>query len=211
MEDGSSQRSALDVSGRSIRDVIVSEVRGFPGSDSGVAYASWGPANLDLLGTATFPAGSTLWYYTNQPLKTAFAYDVQPTNYVNAYPADIAAGGDTRTSSGLACSTVNSSNSASLYTSVGTLETLVARNPGLPCIFGKGSNADGSSLDQNEWWSNSTVSLGSVNGAAVQPSGTGSYYTTTALLRVAFAVSGNGTSYYSCLQRHSTARCATAR
>jgi len=201
-EDGSSQRSGVDVSGQSIKDVIANTVRTFPGSDSGVAYAAWGPSNLDLLGSATFPAGSTLWYYTNHALKTAFAYDVQPTNIVSGYPADIAAGGDTRTTSGLACAQVNSSNSASFFKPVVTLDTLIARNSGTPCVFAKGTNADGSSLDSNEWWSNSTVSLGSVSGAAVQPSGTGNYYSTTALLRVSFTGSGNGTMYWSCLQRH---------
>ncbi len=200
-EDGVSQRVAQDVSGKTLRSVIESTVRTFPGGDSTILYSNFGPADLNLLGTTAFPSGSTLWYYTNQALKTAYTYDVANTAWVGSYGADIAAGGDTRSTSGLACATVTSANSASLFHPVDTLDTLVARYPGKPCIFNKGTNTDGSSLDANEWWGNSSVSLGSLAGAQVQPAGTANYYTTTMLLRVGFAATGNGATFYGCYQR----------
>jgi hypothetical protein len=200
-EDGVSQRVAQDISGKTLRSVIEDTVRTYPGGDSNVAYANFGPADLSLLGSAVFPSGSTLWYYTNQSLKTALSYDVMPTNWVSAYSVEIGAGGDARSTSGLACATVTSANSASLYQPVDTLDAMVARYPGKPCIFNKGTNADGSSTDPNEWWGNSTVSMGSVAAAATPPDGTGNYYSTTLLLRVGFAASGNGATYYGCLQR----------
>lgn len=200
-EEGVSQRVAQDISGKTLRSVIENTVRAFPGGDSNVSYANFGPADLNLLGSAVFPSGSTLWYYTNQPLKTAITYDVMSTNWVSAYSVEIGAGGDARSTSGLACATVTSANSASLFHPVDTLDAMVARYPGKPCIFNKGTNADGSSTDPNEWWGNSTVSMGSVVAAATQPQGTGGYYSTTLLLRVGFAASGNGATYYGCLQR----------
>jgi len=200
-EDGNSQRVAQDISGKTLRSVIEGTVRAFPGGDSTVPYASFGPADLNLLGTTAFPSGSTLWYYTNQSVQTAFTYDVASTNWVSSYAADIAAGGDARSTSGLACAGVTSANSASLFHPVDSLDTLVARYPGKPCVFNKGTNADGSSLDPNEWWGNSTVSLGSLVGAQTQPTGTSNYYNTTLLLRVGFAATGNGATFYGCYQR----------
>ncbi|HEX6707144.1 MAG TPA: hypothetical protein VF169_20470 [Albitalea sp.] len=199
VEEGTSVRSAVDIAGKTLRSVIVDTIRAFPGADSGVAYSAWGPANLDLLGSTTFPDGARLLYQTSQPLKTAPGYDVHDTNRVGAYPVAIAAGGDARSTAGLACA----GNLTGQFALVSTLEDLVSRNPGSPCVFNKGTNADGSSIDANEWWGNGTASLGSVAAAATQPAGTGAYYTTTALLRVGFAASGNQATYYLCLQRKS--------
>ncbi len=60
-----SKRSNVDISGRSIIDVV-REIRAYPGADAaGGAFSAWGP-NPDLpaiqsaLGTAVFPAGSVL-------------------------------------------------------------------------------------------------------------------------------------------------------
>jgi trimeric autotransporter adhesin len=194
-EEGTSVRSATDIAGRTLRSVIET-IRAFPGADSGVAFASFGPANLDLLGTATFPAGSTLYYQASQAQKSAPAYDIGAAAVVNAYTAAVAAGGDARTTAGLACA----GNLTGLFTPVTTLEDLVARNPGHACVFNKGSNADGSSLEPNEWWGNSSASLGIVNAAVTPPAGTGQYYSANASLRVAFT-GGNATTYYRCLLR----------
>ncbi|HUG24895.1 hypothetical protein [Piscinibacter sp.] len=196
-EQGVSVRTGANVSGRSIRTVIEEMVRTFPGSDAGVAFANWGPVNLDLLGSASFPADSTLWFYTNHAATGGPAYDVQDSGIVSAYPAAVASGGDARSTSGLACA----GDLTGLYTPVATLEDLAARNPGSPCIFGMNTNADGSSLAQNEWWSNGTIHMGNVADINTLPAGTGNYYTTHAILRIGFAASGNGTTYYRCLQR----------
>ena len=63
-ESGTSVRSGVDISGQTLASVVTDKIRAFPGGDSGVAYASWGPTDLSLLGSATFPAGSMLYYQT---------------------------------------------------------------------------------------------------------------------------------------------------
>ena len=91
LELGVSQRFAVDISGKTLSSVVAT-IQAFPGSDSGVAYANFGPADSTLLGTATFPAGSSLFYQTSQASSEAFSYDV--TSIVSGYPVDIASGGD---------------------------------------------------------------------------------------------------------------------
>jgi hypothetical protein len=197
---GMSTRSAMDIAGQTLRSVIETKVRTFVGSDSGRPYSGFGPADLSLLGSATFPAGSKLYIYSDVPTATASAYDVQPTNITTANTAAVAAGGDARTGSP-ACAQVTNANAASFLSQVTSLEDLAARNPGVPCVFAQGSDANGTSLDPDEWWSNGTASLGTAANAATPPAGTGSYYTTTAAFRVGFDAGSNGTRYYSCLVR----------
>jgi hypothetical protein len=198
-ETGTSVRSGVDISGQTLASVVTDKIRAFPGSDSGGAYASWGPADLSLLGSATFPAGSMLYYQTSRSLTTALAYDVQSSAVVTAYVASVAAGGDARTGSP-ACGAVTSANAATYQTQPSTLEDLVVLNPGTPCIYSQATNTNGTSLSPNEWWGNSTASMGSLSGALTQPQGTENYYTTTALLRVSFGANDAAT-YYSCYQR----------
>jgi hypothetical protein len=198
-EKGISTRSSIDISGLTLASVVADKIRTFPGNDNNLPYSLWGPANPAALGTATFPAGSKLYYNTNQSLETAINYDVQSSNVVSSYIASVAAGGDARTGTP-ACGQVTSGNSASYQSQPTTLEDFVARNPGSPCIFNQATNVDGTSLNPNEWWSNSTASIGFVAGAMAQPAGTSNYYTTLALLRVAFGA-GNTTKYFACLQR----------
>ena len=200
-EEGYSVRSVVDLAGKSIATVMRDTIRTFPGGANGVNYADWGPANpVAAFGSAAFPAGSKLYYQTQTVTKGAFTYDVQASNVVSAFTAAVAAGGDARSASP-ACNQVTSANSASFSSTVTTLDDLIARNPGKPCIFAKATNSDGTSLDPSEWWSNSTVSIGTVSGSQTLPAGTSNYYTTNGLLRVAFAASGNGVTYYHCLQR----------
>lgn len=196
-EVGTSARSAVDLAGQSIATVVAERIRNFPGGASGVNYADWGPANLAAFGNASFPAGAKLFYQTNTIQQTAITYDVQASNVVTAYSAAIATGGDARTNPGLACN----ANPTPAPTTVTTLEDLVARNPGQPCLFAKNVAGADSSLDPNEWWSNSTASLGVIAGGATRPAGTGAWYSTDLRLRVAFAPTGNTTTYYSCLSR----------
>jgi len=199
-EIGSSTRSLVDVAGQNIASVFTNTIRTFPGSASGLAYSAWGPADLGLFGNATFPAGSKLIYQSNSITGTAFFFDPSSTGVVTVYNAAIAAGGDARSTPSLACA-VSPTPAPDNAT---TLEALVAGNPGQPCVFNKSVAGADSSLDPNEWWSNSTVSLGSLLGAATLPQGTGNWYSTELRLRVAFAATGNGTRYYSCLSRAST-------
>jgi hypothetical protein len=200
-EQGSTTRSMVDIGGQTLAG-IVTRMRSFPGGIDGVSYAQWGPANLGLLGTARFPSGSKLQYYTLLATSTAPAYDIQPTAVVTSFTAAVAAGGDARNGGTPACRAVNPDNAATYRVQPATLEDLVALNRGTPCIFGPSTINGSTSLARNEWWSNSTVSLGSAPGAMTQPPGTGSYYTTNALLRVAFG-SNRATTYYKCLERSS--------
>ncbi|WP_157269671.1 hypothetical protein [Azohydromonas aeria] len=201
-ETGVSATRAVDLGGQTLL-AGVTRLRSFPGVLDGVPYASWGPANLDLLGkTAKFPTGSRLRYQLSLTTGTAPSYDVQDSAIVTAFQASIAAGGDARTSSSPACAAVTPDNVASYRIRPAKLESLVSLNPGKPCIFKASSNSSGTSLANNEWWSNSTASLGSLGGAMTQPPGTGGFYTNNALLRVAFGAN-NTTTYYKCLERSS--------
>lgn len=194
-ELGTSVRSEVDISGRPLQGVVARQIRSFPGAYDGVDFARWGPQDLSLLGKATFPEGSKLLYLKSVVTATAPTYAVQDSAVVTAYTAEVAAGGDARTGTP-AC---GGSTAASLLRPA-TLESLAALNPGKPCVFGPSTNSTGTSLSPNEWWSNSTASLGSLPNTVTLPAGTGNYYSTTALLRVAFGA-GNSTRYYRCLQR----------
>lgn len=202
LEAGTSVRRVVDIGGRPMTDVVRNMIRNFPGSAQGIAYANWGPSDLQLFGSASFPAGSALIYQTNTVTQTAPGYDVQAGNVVVAYNAGVAAGGDTRQNPALACNDPLQ-YAAAATTPVTTLETLVARNPGRPCIYSPGGVTPNFSLDPDAWWGNSTVNLGDLPGTNTLPAGTGNYYNTTASLRVAFAASGNRVTFYRCYRRAS--------
>lgn len=199
LERGRSSRSVVDLAGQSLATVFT-KIRALPGGANGLAYASWGPANpADAFGAATFPAGAKLYYQMNTPTETAIGYDV--TNVVTGFPAAVAAGGDTRSTANLACGgTVTAETLA-------TLEDVVARSPGKPCVFAKSTVGTDVSLDPNESWGTSTASLGFVAGAATLPAGTGNWYSAELSLRVAFAGGDSkAATYYSCLTRNNTGR-----
>ncbi len=197
-EEGSSTRNAVDLSGQSIATVFTNTIKAFPGGAGGVAYADWGPSDVSVFGSATFPTGSKLFYQTNTVTKTAIGYDVRTVNEVRVFSADVAAGGDARANASLACAAANVTDAP-----VTTLEDMVARNPGVPCVFNRGGTAPDVSLESNEWWSNSTASLGVLTGAATRPDGTGAWYSTDLRLRVAFTPGSTSTTYYQCFSRAS--------
>ncbi len=190
-ERGVRSRSLVDIGGRSLRSVIET-VRAVPGGNSGVSFAEWGPVNLDLLGSATMPAGAKLAYQTNTVQSTAAAYEPKASNEVGIYLASAAAGGDARNGGSPACSIVANQ----VASPAASLDELIARNPGRPCIFG----ANASTGARNEWWSATTASLGSLPNALTPPAGTGSTYTTTAKVRVAFVPGSNVANFYSCFE-----------
>ena len=198
-EKGVSTRTVTDISGQTLASVITTKIRTFPGEDSGVPYASWGPLNLSVLGNATFPAGSQLYYQQTTPTENAYVYDV--TNPVSTWDTSVAAGGDARNNATLAC---NQAYLGSLLSrQAATLEELVATNLGRPCTVNPQTDASGSSLNPNTWWTGSSVSIGTVSGANALPAGTGAFYSTAASLRVSFAATGNAVTYYRCYMRAS--------
>lgn len=199
-EIGTSVRRSLDIGGRSLRSVAAT-IRSAPGVQFGIPYAEWGPADLSLLGDAVFPADAQLRYQVSTPARTAPIYDVRANNVVNAYPVAVAAGGDARQGTAPTCAGPTATGTPNGPSAVASLEDMVGRAPGRPCIFGPATNTNGRSGEVNEWWSNSTLSLGSVAGAQVPPEGTGAYYTTTALLRVSFTPGSTVATFHSCLAR----------
>jgi trimeric autotransporter adhesin len=198
-------RSIAPIENRLMSDVIA-EFRRFPGSDGGVAYSNWGPSNLAALGAATFPAGANVQYITSTNIANAYRYDV--TAAPHTWPSiAVAAGGDSRVTANLACAATGTAPT----TVTATLEDMIAKAPGKPCVFGVNTNADGTSLNPSESWGNTSLSLGTITNGTALPAGTGSYFSTNLRIRVAFT-GGNGVSYLSCLERRSdtsTRNCTT--
>jgi len=202
-ERGTSKRATVDIAGRTLVSVV-NEIRAFPGGDSGVSYSQFGPSDINLLGTATFPAGAKLFYQSTTSTATAPGYDVQSSNIVSLISAAVAAGGDARTGSGVspACASILSTTPASNYSSPATtLEALTAVSRGVPCQFNPSTDQNGSSGTRNENWGFGSLSVGTLTGYyASLPAGTGNYYTKDANLRFAFT-GGNAVTYYLCQVR----------
>ena len=202
LETGGGNVATFDISGRPMIDVY-NQV-----TNAGFLNLSIASAPT-ALGSATFPAGSKLGYQTSTPLTTAPAYYPGTGNIVSNTNAAVAAGKTSASDTTSACASISSSTPASSYQSQATtLESLVAANPGTPCVFGPGSvvvSTSGggtttlSSGPRNEWWGQSSTSLGVLGTAATGGVQT-SYFTTNVLLRVAFGA-GNAVTYLSCQQR----------
>lgn len=193
-EKGVSQRASVDISGQPMAQVWTDRILVEQAKTNNPTAWQLSAAGLSLLGTASFPAGSQLSYQTNTITETAITYNTSTTNQVGVFSAGAAAGGDARTGSPECASAAPSSPAI-------TLEGMVGGYPGRPCIFGQQTNdANGLSLDPNETWGLSTLSMGTLATNVARPAGTGTYYTTNRLLRVSFPSTGN-TVYWSCLQR----------
>lgn len=192
-ETGISKRSGSDISGKAMTDVIAT-IRSTPGSDSNVAFAKFGPTDLTKLGGGTFPAGSTLWYYTNQPLTDAMAYITNPTaGDVQNWSAAVSAGNST------ACHALTGTNSSQFESLATTLESMIASNPGTPCVYGQQTDSFGTSSAVNEWWGASSINLGTIAGGEASPPS--AFYTNLERLQVSFSAGGSGVTFLSCLDR----------
>ncbi len=204
-ETGKTQRATFDIAGKTMAGVYADVIA--------AGYTNLRIANPDLLGTATFPADSKLVYITNTPLTEAVSYypsgansAVGFGNAVNQYTTAVSSGGNGATQAqGVGCNSTESQGSGTNST---TLEGMIAAKQGTPCVFGPGTlvynNTTYSSGDKNEWWGNSTVSLGTLGSVptATTPNTTG-YYTGNTLLRAAFTGTGtNAVTYYACQQRY---------
>lgn len=196
LEVGTSIRRVEDISSWTLEQIVRAKIRRFPGSSGGVAFANWGPSNLSAYGTATFPTGSYLIYQTNTPTSTAISYNPATSNQVSLYSAAIALGGDVATNPASACNDTAANIEATLAPAT-VLEDLVTRNKGKPCVYPQ----SGQSLSPDEWWGNSTLSIGDLPGANTLPPGTGTTYSTTANVRVSFAASGNRVTFWRCYRR----------
>ena len=162
------------------------------------------------LGSATFPAGSKVFYHASTPATVAFAYlngggeaPAGTSQRLAQYSAAVAGGGTaSQQPAGAACNSTETSTNGVAST---TLESMIAAKRGTPCIYAPGSftyqGVVYSSGDRNEWWGNSTLNLGKLGSAPVGSGTAPGYYTTNTLLRVGFAASGNGVTYYACRER----------
>ena len=186
-----SRRSARDIGGQKMSDVVT-EIRAYPLPSTQGVYPQWGPDPASgVLGATTFPMGSKLYFQTSTLLSAPDAYDTSAAKMVRAYTPAVAAG--TRAE----CDKVTSANAGTFQSAPQTLEALIERTPGKPCVYAPNEVAGA----RDEWWSNSTLSLGDVAGPvptlphyqAGQPNRT---------LRVAFT-GGNGVTYYNCARRAS--------
>lgn len=198
-ETGNSIRRVEDISNQEMSAVVRDKVRTFPGGSAGVSYSSFGPSDLTLLDGRFFPEGSYLFYQQQTITGTAPSYDPRDSNRVLLFPAGVAAGGDTRSTPGLDCSNPTLTG-ASAQVPATSLEEIVGRAGGRPCIYAGSGTPPDVSTDPNEWWSQSTVSLGTLAGFNTVPPGTGAFYNTTALLRVSFTPGGRA-RFHRCLAR----------
>lgn len=189
-----------DISGQSMRAVVdrLAVPRPF---FWGTPVAGFGPAAADL-GSAVFPAGSQLLHRWATDVSLAITYDVRSGNEVTVTSAITAAGGDVRSGVIPACAVA--ANQA--FTPVDSLDTLVARVRGTPCVLDQGSQTVGgnvfTSLTPNEWFGQSTLSIGTLGTAIVGATPQTAYYNGNELIRVAFGA-GSTALYYSCLHRWS--------
>ena len=203
-ETGKSNRASFDVSGKTMKEVY-DQVRN-------AGYTNLFVADTAVLGSATFPTGSFVYYQTTTPLTEAISYypsggtgtPAGTGNVVSSYSIAVSAGGVASTqAAGTLC---NSSETQTNGTDTHTLEALIAAKTGTPCIYGPGSfvynGVTYTSGDKNEWWSNSTVSLGKLGTIPLNSGTAPGFYSGNTLLRIAFTGSGtNPVTYYACQER----------
>ena len=212
-EKGTSQRSTENIAGKTLAEVV-KRIRSFPSEYGGQPYSRWGDplvgaawtnAQLDgFFGTAVFPANAQLQFQSSASTATAPSYDVQAANRIFLYSPAVAAGGDARTGTP-ACATA--ANADILATKLEDLLILKA----VPCQFNPvPANANyQASGTPNDWYGNSTISLGKVG---TEPTGIpgpvvpAPHFTTNVLLRVAFTGDAvdRKVTYYTCKERRSS-------
>jgi len=181
-----SKRGTRDIGGQKMVDVVT-EIRAYPLQDPfGLSYggwADWGPnPGSGVLGTATFPQGSKLYFQSFSDTAYPYAYNpADPNAVLNVFKDDSVGG------TGCANTPVGA-NAASL-------DEIVAHSGGVPCAY-EPSTATGA---RNEWWGNSTVRVAVLNDA-VTPAST--FY--SANLDVRVALDANGTArFFTCSMRAS--------
>ncbi|MDM0077915.1 hypothetical protein QTH90_26130 [Variovorax sp. J2P1-59] len=196
LELSSSQRSEVDISDRKIADVVAVIQASLPN------YASWGspPAGYTGGGTANygsavFPAKSKLLAQSTTSAQSAYAFDV--TSPLIGYSDQISAGDDARANAGSVCLSAEANTSPTI--AVTSIETMLARFKGTPCVYSQGFINGVAGPDPNEWWGNSTLSVGFIGTAPVLANPT-TYMTGNTFVRFAFT-GGNAVTYYTCPQR----------
>jgi hypothetical protein len=179
-----SRRHSRDIAGAKLSDVV-REIRAYPLHDNEGSFPSWGPDPDDpKLANLTFPSGSKLWFYSGADISNPAAY--RPGDLLLAFNADVANGVTAE------CNKVTTSNFANFQVQPATLEAMVAASGAKPCVYTP--NAD--TGPRNEWWSNSTVSIGTIAG----PASSNPYYQSNRSVRIGFG-SGQSVTFYDCAIR----------
>jgi trimeric autotransporter adhesin len=201
LETGRGNRASFDVSGKTLAEVYAQIIA--------AGYTNLTIANAaTVLGSATFPTGSALFYQSNTPLTEAVAYypagansPVGTSNIVSQYSLAVSAGGNAATQgAGVGCNSTEASGSG---TSSTTLEGMIAAKTGTPCVFAQSSfvyNTVTYTDAPSAWWGNSTVSLGKIGTVPLNSGIAPGFFSGNTLLRVGFT-GGNAVTYYSCKER----------
>lgn len=182
----------IDIGGRSMPEVLA-QIRSYPLLSTQGPFANWGPdPTTPALAGAVFPAGSNLYQQTSTQLANPDSYGTLDNQRVRVFSAEVAAGGTPVYVNGvpsLACGSVTAANAATHQSLAQTLEQMVARNTGTPCIFTPNANTG----PRHEWWSNSTIGLGRYEG----PAPAYPFYQADRSVRVAFGAN-NTVTYLDC-------------
>jgi hypothetical protein len=203
-ETGKSSRATFDVSGKTMAEVYTQART--------AGYTNLTIADPTVLGSATFPTGSKLFYQTSTALTEAISYypagsgsPAGTSNIVSQFSPSVSAGGDaTQQAANVGCNSTEYNSTSG--TGSTTLEGMIAAMTGTPCVYAQGSfvynGVTYTSDVPNESWGNSTVSLGTLGTAPVGSGPAPGYYTTNTRLRAAFKGSGaNAVTYYACKER----------
>lgn len=189
----SNQRRARDISGLKMVDVV-KEIRAFPLKDGTLNYANWGPdpSTHAAALAGNFPAGSLLYHYTGTDTNAVDQHGTALGDAYMPYVAAVAAGSSNE------CNQVTPSNSWLWQeTNTTSLDTLIARNTGTPCVYSPRSTSTGTV--PNEWWGASTVTVGDYPVVYNDPDG---YFRShVRQLRASFVSGGSTVRYWSCLRR----------
>jgi hypothetical protein len=228
LKQGTFTKVKVDFAGKTIADMVTA-IRSHPGQGDGlidVGFAGWGAFDskattalaAGFTSTAVLPAGAVLYYVTTTPTASALSYIMSGSSaQLMQNSAATAAGGDASNGGTPACS-VSANQTATPATS---LAAVITQNQGTPCKFAKGTvtGSGGKPLTsdstlngtRNEWWDQSTLSMGTVGSAATSAaSAATSFYTGNTVIRVAFpAGTAPVANFYACQQRYdgSTRNC----
>ena len=200
-EIGNSTTAWFSVAGRPMLEVY-NQLAGY----GNIAIASAG----SVLGSATFPAGSSVQLRADAMTASAVAYYPGRANRVLVSNAEVAAGKTSASDTTSACAFIAPATPTTEFQAEATtLEETVQRSQGTPCVYNPGSvsitlpggtTGTVTSGPRNEWWGQSSLALQTIGSAGVGGVQSG-YFTTNTLLRVAFSASGNVAKYYACQQR----------
>jgi trimeric autotransporter adhesin len=205
-----SNRATFDIAGKTMAQVYA-DVRA-------AGYTNLTIANsATVLGSATFPAGSSLAYQATTPLTTAIAYNPRTNDELKQYSAAVQAGGvASEQAAGVGCNSTEFNSAATIQTT--SLEMMVAAFKGVPCTFTgtnppsfvSGSTTFTSPVVRNEAWGQAAIGIG-IEPSASSVGSVTAFFAPVTRIRVAFTGTGtNPVTYYACKVRfnnNSTRNC----